>query len=207
VLTGLTEYSMLNSEEVADGVVVSVITMADPASCPARGEFSTRVKSNARAADVETACDQIGEDATDDSTVLGVAVSKGDRIFVPSVVITITKTRQSSAKWTPSLINTATSRPDRSRDKSSAIAVSVAAMKRRDTADFDVDRHLTEVPTGSATSTCPRVETLASSTAIHGRSQPSRQIMRSRQSSTVASNGIVALLCEGLTDRSNGSEL
>ena len=54
-------------------------------------------------------------------------------------------------KRTPSIINATTSMPVRSAAISSARAVSVAATKRRDTDDFDVDRAAASTwePTGS----------------------------------------------------------
>ena len=69
--------------------------------------------------------------------------------FVPSVVMARATMQVCAPKRTPSIINATTSSSERSAAISSPRAVSVAATKRRDTADFDVDRAGIREPTGS----------------------------------------------------------
>ncbi len=71
--------------------------------------------------------------------------------LVPSTPMPRATTQRWSAKCTPSTISATRSSFDRSAASMSASAVSVAATKRRLTADFDVDRAVdsTFVPTGS----------------------------------------------------------
>jgi hypothetical protein len=68
-------------------------------------------------------------------------------------------TQQHSAKLIPSIITAATSSSERSRPISSASAASVAALNRRDTADFESPRATpsSSTPIGSATRACRRV--------------------------------------------------
>jgi hypothetical protein len=84
--------------------------------------------------------------------------------LVPSVVMARATTMQHSAKTTPSIIMAATSSSERSRATSSASLASVAALKRRDTADFEPLRATasSSVPMGSATRPWRRVATPAS---------------------------------------------
>jgi hypothetical protein len=84
--------------------------------------------------------------------------------LVPSVVMTRDTTTHEPATSSPSIMRTATSRSERSRAISSLIALVVAATKRRETADLDMDldRDSSSFPTGSATSMWRRVATPAS---------------------------------------------
>ena len=69
--------------------------------------------------------------------------------LVPSAVIARATTQHTSANTIPSIINTATSNAPRSRASSSANTVSVAALKRREIADF-------ESPLATASSAAPK---------------------------------------------------
>ena len=77
-------------------------------------------------------------------------------------------TTHRSAMCSPSIISTLTSVSDRSRAISSASAVSVCLMNRRETADLLVDFEalVSCSPTGSATRACRRVATPASIRSI-----------------------------------------
>ena len=103
---------------------------------------------------------QIGEQVGDHDPFSVSPSTKPTGTFVPSAVMTRATTTIWSATLSPSIISTAVSRPDRSRASSSVIACSVAALNRRDTADFEVA--LPSTPTGSVTSTWRRVATPAS---------------------------------------------
>ena len=72
--------------------------------------------------------------------------------LVPSMSIPRATTHRCWAKWTPSTMMATRSRPDRSTAISSARADSVAATKRRDTADLDTERVLALIvsPMGSS---------------------------------------------------------
>ena len=72
--------------------------------------------------------------------------------LVPSMSMPSATTQHDSAKCTPSIINATRSSPDRSRDSSSASAVSVIATNLRETADLLVaeDVSATCSPTGSS---------------------------------------------------------
>ncbi len=84
--------------------------------------------------------------------------------LVPSVVMTRATTTHEPATSSPSIMRTATSRSERFRAISSPMALVVAATKRRETADLDMDfeRPSSSSPTGSATSRWRRVATPAS---------------------------------------------
>ena len=84
--------------------------------------------------------------------------------LVPSAVMTRATTQHWPATSSPSIMRTATSRWARLRAIRSSMAFLVAAMKRRETADLEVERARVSmsVPTGSATSPCLRVATPAS---------------------------------------------
>ena len=84
--------------------------------------------------------------------------------LVPSAQMASATTQHCSAKKTPSIIIAATRRSVRSRAINSSRALVVAALKRRDTAERDVeaDAAVTCSPTGSATERCRRVATPAS---------------------------------------------
>jgi len=73
-------------------------------------------------------------------------------------------TQQDSAKCTPSIIRATRSSPDRSRDSSSASAVSVIATNLRETADLLVAEAVsaTRSPTGSSPTGQRRVDRPAS---------------------------------------------
>ena len=88
--------------------------------------------------------------------------------LVPSLVMTSAATQQHSAKVMPSIITTATSSSLRSRPISSASAASVAALNRRDIADFESPRATdsSSAPSGSPTRPWRRVATPASMRSI-----------------------------------------
>jgi|GEM_PF-6133924 len=84
--------------------------------------------------------------------------------LVPSEVMTRETTTHEPATSSPSIMSATMSRSDRSRAISSPMALTVAATKRLEMADLDVDleRASSSFPTGSATSTWRRVATPAS---------------------------------------------
>src|ERR1019366_6256319 len=85
-------------------------------------------------------------------------------ILVPSVVMSRATTAHEPATSSPSIMSTATSISERFRAISSSMALVVAATKRREIADLDMDleRSSSSAPTRSATSAWRRVATPAS---------------------------------------------
>ena len=75
--------------------------------------------------------------------------------LVPSMPIPIATTNRWSAKCTPSTMSATRSSPDRSPASSSARAVSVASTKRRETADFDVERAAASTCAADGLEACP----------------------------------------------------